>query len=428
MPPQERMQGEGWRALSRERWLARYDEVRHESEHLCRPLAIEDYVVQAMPEVSPPKWHLAHTSWFFEVLLLEPFLPGYKCFHPQFAQLFNSYYRTLGDPFPRPRRGVLSRPTVAEVYRYRGHVDAAVSQLVESVDSSELAAMVEVLELGLHHEQQHQELLLMDVKNNFAANPLRPAYHDAPDPAAPEAAPLAWVDFPGGILEVGADEQGFAYDNERPRHMAALAPYRLASRLVTNAEFAGFIADGGYRRPELWLADGWATVTQQGWEAPLYWERLDGEWWHMTLGGMRRVEPHEPVCHISFYEADAFAAWSGKRLPTEAEWERAADGLRVAGNLYETGWLHPRPARDEGLTQMFGDVWEWTSSSYGPYPGYRRAPGPLGEYNGKFMSNQRVLRGGACVTPASHLRAPYRNFFYPHDRWQFAGLRLADDP
>ncbi|MGE0081972.1 MAG: ergothioneine biosynthesis protein EgtB [Thiohalomonadaceae bacterium] len=422
------MQGEGGLALSRERWLARYEEVRHESEHLCRPLAIEDYVVQAMTEVSPPKWHLAHTSWFFETLLLKPFLPGYKCFHPQFAELFNSYYRTLGDPFPRPRRGVLSRPTVAEVYRYRSHVDAAVSHLVESVDSAELAAVVEVLELGLHHEQQHQELLLMDVKYNFAANPLRPAYHDAPAPAPPEAAPLAWVDFPGGIVELGADGEGFAYDNERPRHVAALAPYKLASRLVTNGEFSEFIADDGYRRPELWLADGWTTITTQGWTAPLYWERRDGEWWHMTLGGMRRVEPHEPVCHVSFYEADAFATWCGKRLPTEAEWETAADGLRVAGNLYETGWLHPRPARDEGLTQMFGDVWEWTSSSYGPYPGYRRAPGPLGEYNGKFMSNQRVLRGGACVTPASHLRATYRNYFYPHDRWQFAGLRLADEP
>ncbi len=428
MPPEEQTDAEARLTLSRERWLARYEEVRHESEHLCRPLAIEDYVVQSVPEVSPPKWHLAHTSWFFETLLLEPFLQGYRIFHPQFGDLFNSYYRTLGEPFPRPRRGVLSRPTVAEVYRYRSHVDAAVAELIESVDSGDLACVAERLELGLHHEQQHQELLLMDVKHNFAINPLRPAYHEAPEPAAPEAAPLSWIDFPGGVVTIGAAGEGFAYDNERPRHQVALAPYRMASRLVTNAEFAAFIEDGGYRRPELWLADGWTAVTQNAWQAPLYWERRDGAWWHMTLGGMRAMDPHEPVCHVSYYEADAFATWAGKRLPGEAEWEQAAAGLRVAGNLYDTGWLHPRPAKGEGLRQVFGDVWEWTASSYEPYPGYRRAAGPLGEYNGKFMSNQRVLRGGACVTPASHLRATYRNFFYPHDRWQFAGLRLADSP
>ncbi len=428
MPPQERTHAEARLALSRERWLARYEEVRHESEHLCRPLAIEDYVVQSLPEVSPPKWHLAHTSWFFEALLLEPFLPGYKTFHPGFGDLFNSYYRTLGDPFPRARRGVLSRPTVAEVYRYRAHVDAGVAHLIESVDSGDLAAVAERLELGLHHEQQHQELLLMDVKHNFAANPLRPAYHDAPAPAAPDAAPLAWIAFAGGLVEIGAGPEGFAYDNERPRHAAVLTPFVLASRLVTNDEFAAFIDEGGYQRPELWLADGWSIVKQHGFHAPLYWERRDGQWWHMTLSGVRPVEPDEPVCHVSFYEAEAFATWSGKRLPTEAEWEQAASGLRVAGNLYDTGWLHPRPAKGEGLTQMFGDVWEWTASSYEPYPGYRRAVGPLGEYNGKFMSNQRVLRGGACVTSASHLRVSYRNFFYPHDRWQFGGVRLADDP
>lgn len=403
---------------------ARYHEVRADSEALAAPLAAEDYVVQSMPDASPAKWHLAHVSWFFENFVVAPYARGYAPFHPQFGYLFNSYYETVGTFFPRAQRGLLSRPTVEEIYRYRAHVDRAVAEVIDTVGDRDWGEVSRRIELGLHHEQQHQELLLTDVKHLYALNPLRPAYR-APLPAFTAAArPLGWREFPGGIREIGWAGEGFAFDNETPRHRVFLEPFRLADRLVTNAEFMAFVDDRGYARAELWLSDGWRAVKERGWLAPSYWERSDGAWWHMTLAGMREVDPAEPVCHVSYYEADAYARWAGKRLPTEAEWETAASGAPGGGNFRESGRLHPAPAG--AGTQLFGDVWEWTSSSYSPYPGFKPLSGALGEYNGKFMANQRVLRGGSCVTPGSHIRPTYRNFFYGPDRWQFMGIRLAE--
>jgi ergothioneine biosynthesis protein EgtB len=410
--------------------LAQYLAVRRETELLCEPLAIEDYGIQAMPDVSPPKWHLAHTSWFFETFVLQPYLPGYQVFHPRFGYLFNSYYQTVGSFFPRPQRGLLSRPTVEEVYRYRAHVDAAMAKLAAVADASRRDRIIFRTVLGLHHEQQHQELLLTDIKYNFVFNPLRPAYRPAPEPVDKPPALLQWLAYDGGLREIGFSGTGFAYDNETPRHKVYLENFRLASRLVTNGEFLAFIEDGGYRRADLWLSDGWIAVQQRGWQAPLYWENNDGEWWIMTLAGLRRLNQSEPVCHVSFYEADAYARWCGKRLPTEAEWEVAAQNLEPRGNLREAGLLHPAaavPGARHEPVQLFGDVWEWTQSPYRPYPGFRPLEGSLGEYNGKFMCNQLVLRGGSCVTPQSHIAATYRNFFYPADRWQFMGIRLASD-
>lgn len=404
--------------------LKRYRAVRAVSESLCAPLAIEDYCMQPIPEVSPPKWHLAHTSWFFETFVLSPFVEGYQVYHPQFLHLFNSYYETVGSFHPRPRRGVLSRPTVAEICDYRRYVDAHMVLLLErSGWPAEVEARVT---LGLNHEQQHQELLVTDIKNIFAANPLRPVYHHAPAAPRGQARACEWRDYGQGIFEIGSDASQFAFDNEFPRHKIFLEQFRMADRPVTNGEYLQFMEDGGYRRPELWLSDGWRHVREQGWSAPLYWERIDGEWQYMTLAGMRSVDMNAPVSHVSYYEAAAYAAWAGKRLPREAEWEVAARDEPVCGNLLESGELQPR-AVGEGPA-FFGDVWEWTQSAYAPYPGYRPPAGSLGEYNGKFMCNQLVLRGGSCATPASHLRATYRNFFYPWDRWQFTGVRLADDP
>lgn len=410
--------------------LTRYQTVRSETEQLCEPLAIEDYGVQAMPDVSPPKWHLAHTTWFFETFLLLPYLHGYRVFHPDFGFLFNSYYQTVGSFFPRPQRGLLSRPTVQEVYYYRTYVDKAMAAFLESADASQLDQIIFRILLGLHHEQQHQELLLADVKYNFAINPLHPAYRAKLDRIEREPASLQWHDYEGGIHEIGFSGTGFAYDNETPRHKVYLESFCLASRLVTNGEFLDFIEDGGYQRPDLWLSDGWTMVRQKNWQAPLYWKCLDGQWWIMTLAGLRRLDQNEPVCHVSFYEADAYARWRGKRLPTEAEWEVAAQDREPRGNLREAGFLHPVVADSAvqcGPDQLFGDVWEWTQSPYRPYPGFQPLAGALGEYNGKFMANQMVLRGGSCVTPQSHIAATYRNFFYPADRWQFMGIRLADD-
>ena len=404
---------------------ARYREVRARTEFLCAPLATEDYPIQAVAEASPPKWHLAHVTWFFEAFVLKPFVPGYSAFHPLFDYLFNSYYESLGAFHPRALRGVLSRPATEEIYRYRGHVDARVLELLESGKSLAPEALTR-LELGLHHEEQHQELLLMDIKANFAMNPLRPAYRATRERRAGSASPLGWIEREGGLVEIGHDGRGFAFDNETPRHRVWLEPHRLASRLVTNGEYLEFIAAGGYRQAQHWLSDGWATVKARGWKAPLYWEQIDGEWWHMTLGGMARVEDDAPVCHVSCYEADAFARWSGGRLPTEVELERELASLPIAGNFMDSGVFGPRPAA-AGNGQWFGDVWEWTSSPYTPYPGFRPLAGALGEYNGKFMANQSVLRGGCCATPQSHMRPTYRNFFYPHDRWMFAGIRLAED-
>ncbi|CAL1240863.1 ergothioneine biosynthesis protein EgtB [Candidatus Methylocalor cossyra] len=417
-------------APSSDALAAIYRRIRDESVLLCSPLALEDYVIQAMPEVSPPKWHLAHTSWFFEQFVLVPYVPGYRPFHPTYGHLFNSYYETAGTPFPRPQRGLLARPTVEEVYRYRTHVDGAMAELLAAPPESAWQSVAARTWLGLHHEQQHQELLLTDIKYNFSVNPLRPVYRPLAPAERRAAPPLGWRDYPGGIRDIGHGGDGFAYDNETPRHPVLLRPYRLATRLTTVGEFLEFIEADGYRRPELWLADGWATARQRGWEAPLYWERIDGAWWHMTLGGLRPLDEHEPVCHVSFYEADAYARWRGRRLPSEAEWESAAAGQPILGNCRDTGRYHPAvadPPRNGAPSQLFGDVWEWTQSPYAPYPGFKPLAGSLGEYNGKFMCNQMVLRGGSCATPRAHLRATYRNFFYPADRWQFSGIRLAED-
>jgi len=417
---------------SRRALIDEYRRVRALSEQLCEPLAVEDYVLQTAVEASPPKWHLAHVSWFFETFLLRPYLDGYRVFHERFDYLFNSYYEQTGTGFwPRPERGLLSRPTVAEVYAYRAHVDAGMERLLADCRPERWPVVAERLAIGLSHEQQHQELLVTDIKYNLAYNPLRPAYReDLPANPFAQPAPLSFTALEGGLIEIGAAGDGFGYDNEFPRHRTWLAPYRLANRLVTNAEYLAFVEDGGYRNPALWLADGWTRVKQDGWQAPLYWGRSDdGVWQEMTLGGPRALNPAEPVCHVSYFEADAFARWAGKRLPSEAEWEHAAAGRPVAGNFVDDGRFHPRPApaSAEGPAQLFGDCWEWTGSAYLPYPGYRAADGALGEYNGKFMCGQMVLRGGSCATSRDHARASYRNFFYPHERWQFKGIRLAED-
>lgn len=404
----------------------RFREVRGQSERLCTPLAIEDYVVQSMPDVSPPKWHLAHTTWFWETFLLQPNVADYRPFHPRYNYLFNSYYEAVGKRHPRPERGLLSRPTVEEIYRYRAYVDGEMGRLLASgaLDTEAVA----LVELGLHHEQQHQELLLTDLKYNLGINPLRPAYRSLPIPREGGAPELEWVDFAGGMQTLGFDGEGFSFDNEGPRHETFVRPFRLASRPVTCGEYLEFMADGGYSSARHWLSDAWRTVNEKGWEAPLYWEQADGEWWIFTLSGLRPIDRNEPVTHVSFYEADAFARWTGKRLPLEPEWETAARDLPLDGNFVDADLLHPAPANGTGgLRQMFGDVWEWTASPYVPYPGYRPVEGPVGEYNGKFMCNQLVLRGGSCATPASHIRPTYRNFFPPEARWQFTGIRLADD-
>jgi ergothioneine biosynthesis protein EgtB len=407
----------------------RYLVVRRCTEALCEPLATEDYVIQAMPSASPVKWHLAHTSWFFETFLLEPFLPSYRPFHPDYQYLFNSYYEQVGAMHPRSLRGQLSRPTVAEVYRYRAWIDEQLLALLETADADRRSEISRRLEIGLQHEQQHQELLLTDLQYNLSVNPLRPAYRsDLPRPPDSIAEPLAWMEYPGGIGELGHAGEGFAWDNEQPRHRVLLQPFRLATRLVTAGEYLEFMADGGYCRPELWLSDGWACLGEAGWQAPLYWEQREDGWWRFTLAGMQPVNPAQPVSHVSYYEADAYARWAGKRLPVEAEWEHAAGDLPPGGNLADSDNLQPLPApAGDGLQQMFGDLWEWTASPYSAYPGFRLPKGALGEYNGKFMCNQMVLRGGSCATPAGHVRASYRNFFYPHERWQFQGLRLADN-
>ena len=407
----------------------RYHEVRARTEDLCEPLATEDYVVQSMEDVSPTKWHLAHTTWFFETFVVQPHAPGYQALDPLYAFLFNSYYVRAGERHCRAQRGYLSRPTVVEVFAYRAHVDGAMQGLLDGADDQLMERLAPLVELGLHHEQQHQELLLTDIKHVFSVNPLRPTYRARPAEAQPTATPLGWVPFPGGVHEVGHQGGDFAFDNEGPRHRVFLEPFALATRLVSNGEYLEFMEDGGYRRAELWLSLGWATVQEHGWSEPFYWEKRDGEWWHFTLQGMRRVDPGEPVTHLSYFEADAYARWAGARLPTEEEWEVAAAALPVRGNFVESGALHPVAAAGDGtgLEQIYGDVWEWTRSPYVGYPGFTPDPGALGEYNGKFMCNQLVLRGGSCATPLSHIRPTYRNFFPPDATWQFTGSRLARD-
>jgi ergothioneine biosynthesis protein EgtB len=446
----------------------RFADVRTVSVALCAPLATEDYVVQSMPDASPAKWHLAHTTWFFEQFVLLTHLPGYRVFDEQFGFLFNSYYEAVGPRHRRPERGMLTRPTVEEVLAYREHVDAQIDRLLRTRGAD--AEIEELLDLGLHHEQQHQELILMDLKHLLSCNPLKPIYRPHPGPlpragegdSGPHANPLPQAGervrvrtsqplyhaYPEGIHEIGHAGGEFCFDNETPRHRVYLQPFAIAQRLVTNAEFGEFIRSGGYQRPELWMSDGWATVQAQEWTQPIYWsETSDSEF---TLAGERALDPEAPVCHVSWYEADAFARWADARLPTEAEWEVVANRVAVEGNFLESELFHPQPSprpspasgrgREDtshrpspesgrggknGPLQMFGDLWEWTASPYSPYPGYQPLKGALGEYNGKFMVNQFVLRGGSCATPRSHIRATYRNFFYPHMRWQFGGIRLA---
>ena len=396
-----------------------YGIVRARSEALCKPLAIEDYGVQPIVDASPPRWHLAHTTWFFETFLLKPFVAGYQPFHPAFEYLFNSYYNGVGVPFPRPQRGTLSRPTVAEVLAYRQHVDEAMVPLLAREDADVRSR----IELGLQHEQQHQELMVTDIKANLGLNPLKPAYGPRAT-VADEAVPLTFEAFAGGIVHVGA-EVPFCFDNERPRHKAWLEDFALANRLATNAEFAEFIADGGYRTPSLWLSEGWAWRCDHAVEAPMYWRQVDGAWLEYRLDGERPLLPQAPVVHVSHFEADAYARWANARLATEAEWEQAAT-RQPPRQAVEQPMLHPSPAvPGGGLQQLAGHCWQWTASAYGPYPGYRPLAGTLGEYNGKFMSGQLVLRGGSCATPQGHARPTYRNFFYPKDRWQFTGIRLA---
>jgi len=413
--------------MTREEALEAYRQVRLASEHLCAPLETDDYILQSIVQTSPPKWHLAHVSWFFDTFLLSEYLSDYEPFHPAYRYLFNSYYEQVGAFHPRPRRGMLSRPTVSDVYRYRAWVDKAMISLIDDVDAELWHEVALRITIGLNHEQQHQELLLTDIKHNFSVNPLYPAYRDDLEQVAGQAVPLQWHEFDNGLCCIGAEQLGFAYDNERPRHSVYVEAYRLASRLVTNGEYLAFIEDKGYERPELWLSDGWATIKQEQWQAPLYWVKQDGEWMQFTLGGLRPLDPYEPVVHVSFYEADAYARWAGHRLPTEQEWELAAACHAIEGNLRDSDRLHPAAAAGTGLQQLYGDVWEWTASPYVPYPGYRAPAGALGEYNGKFMCNQMVLRGGSCATPTNHMRVSYRNFFYPNERWQFSGLRLAED-
>ena len=405
---------------------ARYCDVRSTTEALAAPLSAEDQTVQSMPDVSPTKWHRAHTSWFFETFLLGPSLGGYEVFHPSYGYLFNSYYEAVGSRHPRAERGVLSRPGIDEIAAYRRHVDNAMLQLLDGLGDPSMASLVE---LGLNHEQQHQELLLMDIKHVLSRNPLQPAYRQGLSAVADGAArPVGWVGHAGGVVDIGHVGGAFAFDNETPRHQVIAEPFELADRVVTNGEWLAFISDGGYQRPELWLSEGWATVLAEGWTAPIYWALRDGQRDEFTLAGVQPLEPDAPVCHISYFEADAFANWAGVRLPTETEWEAVAASQPSDGRFLDPAVLHPRPAgRGSGAQQLFGDVWEWTSSPYVAYPRFRPAAGAVGEYNGKFMVNQQVLRGGCCLTPSGHVRPTYRNFFPPSARWACSGVRLARD-
>ncbi|MDT8451043.1 MAG: ergothioneine biosynthesis protein EgtB [Wenzhouxiangellaceae bacterium] len=436
--PADARDGRNAGSLDRRRLFDRLRATRAGTEMLVAPLGPEDQNLQSKPEVSPAKWHRAHTSWFFETFVLGEFLPGYEPFHPAFAELFNSYYNGVGRQHPRPRRSLLSRPDAETVTRYRAHVDDALEALFETAADERFDRFAGLVELGIAHEQQHQELILTDLKHAFSFNPLAPALGQGPDDrqggmktgmAAPD-----WFGFDGGQVQIGARaDDGFCFDNETPRHTVYLnQPFELAGRPVTCGEYAEFVDDGGYREPMLWLSDGWAWVQENGIDAPLYWhgDREDRQIY--TLAGRRPPAPAEPVVHLNFYEAAAFAEWAGARLPTEAEWEAAAAAQPLHGQFADSGRYHPAPVAspaggDDGPAAMFGTVWEWTASAYGPYPGFRPAPGAVGEYNGKFMANQMVLRGGSCATPAGHIRAGYRNFFYPPDRWQFTGLRLARD-
>ncbi len=420
----------------------RYRTMRKFSASLADPLQVEDFVIQSMPDVSPTRWHLAHTTWFFETFVLRAADAGYVSPDPAFEMLFNSYYNAVGEQFPRARRGLLSRPTVAEVFAYRRHVDERMAAFLERCDDVEHAELLRVVELGLQHEQQHQELMLTDIKHVFSCNPLFPVYmpgrtdvvvrpSDASATRTDEDVHSTFVCYDERLAEIGHAGGGFAFDNESPRHRVFVENYALANRLVTNREYAEFISDGGYHTPQLWLSAGWSVVQDERWEAPLYWHERDGQWTQFTLHGLVPLAPDEPVCHVSYFEADAYARWAGARLPTEAEWELAAAELPIEGSFADAGVFHPQPAsarresRPPSLEQMFGELWQWTASQYSAYPGYQPPAGALGEYNGKFMCNQFVLRGGSVATAKAHIRPTYRNFFPPEARWQFTGIRLA---
>ncbi|HEY2569635.1 MAG TPA: ergothioneine biosynthesis protein EgtB [Candidatus Udaeobacter sp.] len=413
--------------------LDRFHQIRNFTNALCAGLEPEDCVVQSMPDVSPTKWHLAHTTWFFETFILKKFSPGYRAEIPEYAYLFNSYYNAAGDMHRRDLRGLISRPTVGEAQRYRASVDSHIDDLLSGADEKLLDEIEPILILGFHHEQQHQELLVADIKHVFAQNPLHPVFREQKrEGKSTRITPIDFLEFQETVMAIGNDGPGFSYDNEGPRHQALVPSFSLASRPVTNGEYLAFIEDNGYARPEFWLSLGWMTVNEMRWQAPLYWTKHDCAWWNFTLSGFRPVDESEPVTHVSYFEADAYANWAGLRLPTEFEWERAASDRPIEGNFVEDERFHPRPLSNSGndrhLHQLFGDVWEWTRSAYSPYPGYRAAPGALGEYNGKFMCNQYVLRGGSCATSRTHIRRTYRNFFQPEKRWQFTGIRLARDP
>ena len=424
--------------LDRDALRARFERVRAQSIALTNPLEIEDQVVQTCDDVSPTKWHLAHTTWFFETFVLVPHAGDYAALDERYAYLFNSYYQAVGPQFSRPHRGHLTRPTVAEAHDYRGHVDRGMQAFFAEATHAAWRAAAPVIELGLHHEQQHQELVLTDIKDVLSRNPLYPAPYSLAADERSEALPpqLGWRSYDGGIYKIGHEPaRGFAFDNESPRHEVLLRPFELADRPVTNRDYTAFLADGGYEKPQHWMADGWARVKAEGWTRPRYWIGEDGGFSEYTLAGPVALDPDAPVSHLSAFEALAFADWAGARLPTEFEWEVAATGERPGGHFLDVAPSgaraveapHPRARRDAGDTQMFGDVWEWTQSAYHPYPGYKPPAGALGEYNGKFMASQLVLRGGSCATPRDHFRPTYRNFFYPHQRWQFTGVRLARD-
>lgn len=413
--------------FSRESLKEQFKSVRSFSHYLVEPLETEDFVIQPMENASPTKWHLAHTSWFFETFVLGKFQKGFESLHPQYAYFFNSYYLQTGVPFSRAKRGMLSRPTVKDVFDYRYYVNEQIENFINNITDEIWEKAAPVVEIGIHHEQQHQELILTDLKYLLAQNPLLPTYRDRIIQESPGPKKIKWIAFDEGTVKIGNKGKEFTYDNEHPRHRTYVQNYELANRLVTNKEYLEFINDGGYARSELWLDEGWSTVQREGWNAPLYWYKSNNTWMYFTLSGSRRIDENEPVTHISYYEADAFARWKGVRLPTEQEWEHACGKRFIDGNFVENNQFHPiaTETTEGDLQQMFGNVWEWTMSSYSPYPNYKPLPGALGEYNGKFMANQYVLRGGSCATSKSHIRKTYRNFFHADARWQFSGIRLA---
>ena len=413
----------------RELFIERYNTVRGFTEELCEQLENEDYIIQSMPDVSPTRWHLAHTSWFFETFILSPKLKNYKTPNDLYNYLFNSYYNAVGRQFPRPQRGLLSRPTVKEVFSYRHHVDVEMIRLFETLDGKQLSSLESIFTLGLNHEQQHQELMLTDIKHVFFQNPLYPVYSKVePLKQTDNNQDLLWSAVHGGRVQHGYPGSGFSFDNETPQHDVLIQPFEIGNRLVTNREYLSFIEDGGYSQPALWLSDGWALINRDNWKVPLYWVQRNDQWFEFTLSGLIPLPLDSPVTHISYYEADAYANWRGTRLPSEQEWEHAAQESQIDGNFVQNQLFHPAPSdAPSQLSQMFGDVWEWTRSPYSPYPGFKSASGAVGEYNGKFMSSQMVLRGGSCASSKDHLRPTYRNFFYPDSRWQFMGIRLARD-